>query len=134
MRVSAYQADQVADVFKAVSDPTRVRILAMIQRVGELCVCHVESALELTQSRASRHLAALRRAGLLAMRRDGAFVHYHALDAGDALPLQGGILRTVSEQFRSDPELARDAERARECREAGDCGPGAALRAEGKRS
>jgi DNA-binding transcriptional ArsR family regulator len=60
---------------KALSDPTRVRILRMLQ-AGELCVCYLTAGLSLSQSSTSKHLAVLRNAGLVADRRDGQWVYY----------------------------------------------------------
>ncbi|HSJ06865.1 MAG TPA: metalloregulator ArsR/SmtB family transcription factor [Longimicrobiales bacterium] len=63
-------------VFKAISDETRLRIMGLIFRHGEICVCEVEQILDVTQSKASRHLRYLRDAGLLVDRRDGVTVYY----------------------------------------------------------
>jgi len=62
-------------VFKALADPTRVRILGLLTH-GEICVCHIHESLRLPQSLVSRHLAYLRRAGLVETRKDGLWVHY----------------------------------------------------------
>jgi ArsR family transcriptional regulator len=62
-------------VFKALADPTRVRILGLLAN-GEICVCHIHESLRLPQSLVSRHLAYLRRAGLVEGRKDGLWVHY----------------------------------------------------------
>jgi ArsR family transcriptional regulator len=60
---------------KALADPTRVRILGLLAG-GEICVCHIHDALRIPQPTASRHLAYLRRAGLVDSRREGLWVHY----------------------------------------------------------
>lgn len=65
-----------ARVFKAVSDETRLQIMALIFRHGEVCVCEVEQILGITQSKASRHLRYLRDAGVLVDRRDGVTIYY----------------------------------------------------------
>jgi ArsR family transcriptional regulator, arsenate/arsenite/antimonite-responsive transcriptional repressor len=65
-----------ARIFKAISDETRLQILGLIFRHGEVCVCEVEQILDVTQSKASRHLRYLRDAGLLVDRRDGVTVYY----------------------------------------------------------
>lgn len=62
-------------VFKALSDETRVRMLKLLFE-GELCVCEIMQAMEISQSRASRNLGILRDAGLVRDRRDGQWVHY----------------------------------------------------------
>ena len=66
----------LARVFKALSEPPRLQILALVLRHGELCGCEVERFLDLSQSAASRHLRVLRDAGLLENRRDGQWVYY----------------------------------------------------------
>jgi ArsR family transcriptional regulator len=62
-------------VFKALADPTRIRILGLLAS-GEICVCHIHESLRLPQSLVSRHLAYLRRAALVETRKDGLWVHY----------------------------------------------------------
>lgn len=62
-------------LFKALGDATRLRILGLLL-TGEVCVCHIHESLKISQPKASRHLAYLRRAGLVATRRDGLWVHY----------------------------------------------------------
>lgn len=62
-------------LFKALGDETRLRIIALLSH-GELCVCHIEAALGLSQPNASRQLAILRAAGLVEPRRDGTWVYY----------------------------------------------------------
>jgi ArsR family transcriptional regulator len=60
---------------KALADPTRVRILGLL-RGGEVCVCHIHESLGVSQSKASRHLAYLRRSGLVKTDRRGLWVYY----------------------------------------------------------
>ncbi|SDK19773.1 metalloregulator ArsR/SmtB family transcription factor [Microbulbifer yueqingensis] len=62
--------------FKALADDTRLRCLLLISSEGELCVCELVSALAESQPKISRHLAALRQAGLLRDRRQGQWVFY----------------------------------------------------------
>ncbi|MBA4502358.1 metalloregulator ArsR/SmtB family transcription factor [Marinobacterium marinum] len=64
------------DVFKVLADETRLRSVLLIQREGELCVCELVEALAETQPKISRHLAQLRKAGVLADRRQGQWVFY----------------------------------------------------------
>ncbi|UJJ32706.1 metalloregulator ArsR/SmtB family transcription factor [Halopseudomonas maritima] len=63
-------------VFKCLSDETRARLMLLIAAEGELCVCELTAALELSQPKISRHLAQLRTCGLLADRRQGQWVYY----------------------------------------------------------
>lgn len=65
----------VGQVFKALADPTRLRILRLLS-AGEICVCHIHESLRLPQPLVSRHLAYLRRMGLVETRKDGLWVHY----------------------------------------------------------
>jgi ArsR family transcriptional regulator, arsenate/arsenite/antimonite-responsive transcriptional repressor len=62
-------------VFKALADRTRLRILGLLLD-GEICVCDIHDSLGLPQPKTSRHLAYLRRAGLVEARKDGLWVHY----------------------------------------------------------
>lgn len=66
---------QMSTALKALADPTRLRILGLVAG-GEVCVCHLHEALGIPQPTASRHLAYLRRAGLVDTRRDGLWVYY----------------------------------------------------------
>jgi ArsR family transcriptional regulator len=69
---------------KALADPTRLRILNLLS-AGELCVCDVVELLALPQPTISRHLGALRRAGLVSVTREWKFAHYRLAEASDAL-------------------------------------------------
>jgi ArsR family transcriptional regulator len=74
----------VDQVFKALADPTRIRILGLLS-AGEICVCHIHESLKLPQSLVSRHLAYLRRAGIVETRKDGLWVHYRMASRPDAV-------------------------------------------------
>ena len=67
--------EELEQVFKALADVTRLRILALLGG-NEVCVCHIHDSLGLPQPTVSRHLAYLRRAGLVDTRRDGVWMHY----------------------------------------------------------
>ena len=67
--------DKLEDVFKALADRTRLRILALLGN-EEVCVCHLHDTLGLPQPTVSRHLAYLRRTGLVDVRREGVWMHY----------------------------------------------------------
>ena len=71
---------ELATVFRALSDETRLRILALL-RDGEVCVCHIQGGLQIPQPTISRHLAYLRKSGLVDARRDGIWMHYRLNDA-----------------------------------------------------
>lgn len=67
---------QMEELFKACADQTRLRILNLLASSGEICVCHLVDVLQTNQPKVSRHLAYLKRAGLVADRKDGLWVHY----------------------------------------------------------
>ena len=71
----ASSLDSSARLFKACSDPVRLRLLNLLEG-REVCVCHLHDALELPQPTVSRHLAYLRKTGLVTGRKDGLWVHY----------------------------------------------------------
>ena len=63
-------------LFKTLSDETRLGIVLLLREMGELCVCDLCTALEQSQPKISRHLAMLRESGLLLDRKQGKWVHY----------------------------------------------------------
>jgi ArsR family transcriptional regulator len=75
MRTTRTTIDRLEDAFKALADRTRLRILALLGN-NEVCVCHLHDSLGLPQPTVSRHLAYLRRTGLVSARRDGVWMHY----------------------------------------------------------
>ena len=94
-------------MFRAVSDRTRLRILHLLGE-GELCVCHIVDALRVPQPKASRHLAYLRRAGLVVARKEGLWIHYKLATPVDAFHKK--LLACVASC--ADKELVADARRA----------------------
>ena len=71
----ADRAERLADLFHALSDPTRLRILSAL-RNGEQCVCNLTGLLVAQQSRLSFHMKTLKDAGLVKDRREGRWIHY----------------------------------------------------------
>lgn len=71
-------------LFRGFADPTRIRILSLLA-AGELCVCDIVDILQLPQPTVSRHLAYLRRMGLVAATREWKFAHYRLAEPGDAV-------------------------------------------------
>jgi ArsR family transcriptional regulator len=92
-------------MFKALSDETRLRILALLTE-GELCVCDLMAILELPQSTVSRHLAYLRHASLVEDRRQGVWMYYR-LDSGEDL-LQRELLVLLMARLPEAPQAQRD--------------------------
>ena len=87
--------DELESLFKALADKTRLRILALLGN-NEVCVCHIHDSLGLPQPTVSRHLAYLRKSGLVATRRDGVWMHYQ-------------VSRSLSPVFRGVVTAAVDA-------------------------
>ena len=92
--------------FKMLSDNTRLRALMLMQRKGELCVCELTHALNLSQPKISRHLAQLREHNMVETRRDGQWMYYQL---NSTLPVWAlAVLRETlsgigeSEQFNAD--------------------------------
>jgi ArsR family transcriptional regulator, arsenate/arsenite/antimonite-responsive transcriptional repressor len=71
-------------LFQTLGDATRLRILGLLA-TGEVCVCHIHESLRISQPKASRHLAYLRRAGLVETRRKGVWMYYRLADSPDAV-------------------------------------------------
>ena len=101
-------AISVNQTFRAFADPTRLRILHLL-RGGELCVCDLVDVLELPQPKVSRHLAYLRRAGLVTARKDRYWSYYElAAPRGE---LHRRLLECLSCCFQDVSELAKDSKR-----------------------
>lgn len=105
-------------LLKALSDPTRLRMVALLAH-GELCVCHLEAALRLTQSTTSRQLAVLRAAGVVTARRDGSWVYYRLAPQADALARSQ--LRALTSSFAKQQVLKDDVARLLQARGPGAC-------------
>jgi ArsR family transcriptional regulator, arsenate/arsenite/antimonite-responsive transcriptional repressor len=71
-----------AEVFRALADPIRLELLGLVAAYGPVCVCHLEEALPYKQPRISKHLATLKRAGLVSSRREGTWVYYQLNEEG----------------------------------------------------
>lgn len=92
-------------LFKALSDETRLRILALLA-TGELCVCDLMAILDLPQSTVSRHLAYLRNSGLVKDRRDGVWMYYRL--AQNEGVLHADLLALLGRQLPELPRVAAD--------------------------
>jgi len=93
-------------MFRAFSDRTRLRLLNML-RSGETCVCDLVAVLDVPQPKVSRHLAYLRRTGLVVARKEGLWMHYRLAPA--ATEFHKSLLSCLSCCFGAVPELAEDA-------------------------
>ena len=105
---SKLNVEPVSRLFKALGNDTRLRIVALLTH-GELCVCHNEAALDITQATASRHLAVLRNAGVVDTHREGPWVYYRLADQVD--PDCKRQLRTLVGSFAKREVIRRDVER-----------------------
>ncbi len=101
-------------LFRALADETRLRILNLLAR-GELCVCEIEHALVIGQSKASRHLAYLRNAGLVTDRREGPWMYYAVADP-DGLAHRF-ILEWLAQANGEIPQAASDGKALEELRQ-----------------
>jgi ArsR family transcriptional regulator len=99
---------QTIHAYKALTNPTRLRILALLGK-GELCVCSLVDILGMPQSTVSRHLALLKAAGWIFERRKGVWMYYR-LTQEDS-PLQAALQRDILAHLAGLPEVRRDQER-----------------------
>ena len=95
-------------LFKALADRTRLRVINLIGN-DEICVCFFVEVLNTNQPKISRHLAYLRRAGLVSTRRDGKWMHYRLVEPPDEHAAR--IFREVRAWLGNDPEMQRDKAR-----------------------
>lgn len=119
----------VSRLFKALGDETRLRIVALLAQ-GELCVCHIEAALALTQSNASRQLGILRSAGIVESRRELNWVYYRLAEQGD--PDCERQFEALVGSFSKQAVLKADVQRLVKLRGPESCG--AALRSGPRRA
>ena len=94
--------------FRALADRTRLRLLNLL-RTDEVCVCFFVETLKTNQPKISRHLAYLRRAGIVGVRRDGQWMHYRVVEPADAGAAR--VLNEVMSWLAHDQEMKRDRER-----------------------
>ena len=99
---------EMETLFKALADATRLRILGLLL-TGDVCVCHIHESLKIPQPKASRHLAYLRRAGLVDARRDGLWMHYRMASLTD--PVMATVVDAVRHALAHTDVVHRDAER-----------------------
>ncbi|MBF0094829.1 MAG: winged helix-turn-helix transcriptional regulator [Alphaproteobacteria bacterium] len=96
-------------VGKAVTDPSRVRILKLLES-GELCVCQITAVLGLAPATVSKHLAALKAAGLIQQRRDGRWVYYRLAERAFNV-YAGPFLALLARMLDDDPTVTGDRSR-----------------------
>jgi len=92
-------------LFRALADPTRLRLLNLIGD-REICVCYFVEILGISQPKISRHLAYLRRAGIVAARRQGRWMHYSLVAPQDSVA--SAILTETLTHLRQRPDRRRE--------------------------
>jgi ArsR family transcriptional regulator len=112
---------QLSTRFAALADPTRLRLLHLLQ-AGEICVCFLQEVLQTNQPKISRHLAYLKRAGLVDARRDGKWMHYKIKKQSAEVTR---ILNEALRQVAREPEARRDMAKLKklQCPSAGSISP-----------
>jgi ArsR family transcriptional regulator, arsenate/arsenite/antimonite-responsive transcriptional repressor len=118
MHAAKLEVRPFSRLFKALGDDTRLRIVALLSH-GELCVCHIQEALGITQSNASRHLSVLRAAGIVEDRREGTWVYYRLTPPKD--PDCARALREIVRTFAKRDVLRRDVAQLLKTRGPGAC-------------
>ena len=110
-----YGVRSLTKLFRALGDETRLRIVALLSH-GELCVCHIEKALDLSQPNVSRQLGILRAAGIVDTRREGSWMYY------SIAPQEHEAVKTMLDQlvevFGAERAIKADHAKLRRC-----CGP-----------
>lgn len=92
-------------LFRALADPTRLRLLNLTAD-REVCVCYFVEILGISQPKISRHLAYLRRAGIMAARRQGRWMHYRLVNPQD--PAAAAILKETLAHLRKQKEMSNE--------------------------
>ena len=107
-------------IFRAFADPSRLRILNLVQD-GEFCVCDLVDALGLPQPTVSRHLAYLRRAGLVTVRQERSWNFYELAPARSSFHKK--MLECLATCYTDIPQMTNDRVRAQDVLKRGGCCP-----------
>jgi ArsR family transcriptional regulator len=118
--ITTLESQRINLMFRAFSDPTRLRVLHLLQ-AAECCVGDLVTILALAQPSVSRHLAYLRKAGLVDSRKEGLWCYYRLSAA--STPFHRSLLECLKCCFVQVPELQADAQRAVQLRQTGGCCP-----------
>jgi ArsR family transcriptional regulator len=100
--------EALTSVYAALADPTRLRILSLLGD-GEICVCHIHASLDVPQPTASRHLAYLRKSGLVEARREGIWMHYRL--APPENPVVAAVIKAALHALTHTDISAKDERR-----------------------
>ena len=90
-------------VMKALSDPSRIKIMKMLQQ-KVLCVCEMQAALKIAQSTTSKHLQILEDAGLISSKKDGLWVNYMIADGVES-PYAANLIGNLKHWLDNDPDI-----------------------------
>lgn len=104
----AIKTYSIEALFRALADRTRLRLIGLIGD-SEVCVCFLVVILKTSQPKISRHLAYLRRAGIVTARREGKWMHYRLAEPSD--PHAARIFREVRASLAEHPEFLRDRQK-----------------------
>jgi ArsR family transcriptional regulator len=102
--------NSIALLFKALADRTRLRLINLMGE-DEVCVCFFVEVLKTNQPKISRHLAYLRRAGVVSARREGKWIHYRIVEPRDSHA--ANIFREVRAWLANEPAMQSDRTRLR---------------------
>lgn len=104
MRLKNFSLPIGTQIFKALSDESRVRILYLIYRKGEICISDLEHILDFTQTKTSRHITYLKNSGILNIRKQDQWVFYYIKDE------LKDIIKQIADFFDKDQILRNDVE------------------------
>jgi ArsR family transcriptional regulator len=107
-----------ADLFKALSDPTRLRLTLLLAVRGETCVCVLGQALGEPEFKISRALGVLRRAGVVEARREGTWMHYRLPDPRTLFEKK--LRACLRDGFAGHPDVRADLGRLARAKPAGN--------------
>ena len=104
MRLKHFNVSFGEQVFKALGDESRIRILNLIQNNKEMCISDIEQVLDFTQTKTSRHLIYLKNSGLVSFRRVDNWVYYYLRDE------TADLLNQIFNYLEKDEVLVKDQE------------------------
>jgi ArsR family transcriptional regulator, arsenate/arsenite/antimonite-responsive transcriptional repressor len=104
MRLKNFNLTLGAQIFKACADESRLRILYLIYKNGEMCISDLENILGFTQAKTSRHLIYLKNSGILTFRRYNHWVFYQVKEEVQE------IIKQIAQFLNKDPQLQHDQE------------------------
>lgn len=108
----------MTDIFKALSDETRLRILSLLLS-GEMCVCEIEDCLGLTQSNASRHITALKNAGILSTSKQAQWAYYRLNEQFCSENRE--LMSYLTEKLKSLSTYETDRRKREQCKQSDLC-------------